>query len=470
MKKCLLFFIISLATLQLNASVNDTVIFTQQGHFYYSAWPLYSAYSPLIDRMGRPYIYAASVELGMVTFDFSNPMNPYPVDTITPAELNNQISTFCAQENYLLYVASGRFQSAGQRAGLAIYDVSNPLNPLLLDRWDSAAFTHGCSQVVIQGGYAYLSAMDDGVIILDISNMNNIQFKSRIVPTVISCQNTNRTRGLFIRNDTLLAMNDCGGIRVIDVTNKSAPVQIGAYQNTNYGSGTPYYNHAWRLGDYAYIPVDYCGFEVDNVANPSAITNAGMWNPWNCSSTSWAGNDGHTNEIVSALPTANVLMVSGGDSEVLAFDPSNPSQPRLMGAYGPPNDSVGSWGLDVFGNTVVVGLIHTPGPFWSDYGGIQILSWNLITATNEISAAENSVHLFPNPANEKCTIALPVSSDELFTIAIFDMTGRIVKTETVNAKTNGRNAEIDIADLSKGIYAVRVSGEKLVCSGRLVKQ
>lgn len=453
------------------ASANDTVIFTQLGHYYYTDFPWWAAYSPLIDRAGRNYIYAASVELGMVTFDFTNTMNLVPIDTITPAMLNNQKATFCAQENMHLFLASGGFQSAGERAGLSIYDVTNPANPVQLDHWDSAAFTHGCSQVVIDGNYAYLAAMDDGVIILNVSNVNNIQFVSRIVPSNISCLNANHARGIFVSGDTLLVANDCGGLRVVDVTNKSNPIQTGAYLNAAaYGTGVPYYNHVWRLGDHAYIPVDYCGFEVDNVSNPANIMNEGMWNPWNCSGSNWNGSDGHANEIVSALPTANVLMVSGGDSQVLAFDPTNPTQPRLMGAWGPPNtDTLGAWGIDVFGNYVVSGYIHTPFPFNSIHGGIQLLSWNLLTGTAE-TVRETKLEIYPNPANEKCTIALPASTDEFFTIEILDMTGRIVKTEKVNPKLNGRNAEIGIADFTSGIYLVRVIGDNGVSSGRLVKE
>jgi hypothetical protein len=454
----------------LKASANDTVIFTPLGHYYYSNWPWYAAYSPLLDRTGRSYIYAASVDLGMVTFDFSNTMNVHPIDTITTAELNNSKATFCAQQNMNLYIATGGFQSAGERAGLSIYDVTNPASPVLQDHWDSAAFTHGSSQVILSGNYAYLAAMDDGVIILNVANPANIQFVSQVVPSTISCLNANHARGLFISHDTLLVANDCGGLRVIDVTNKSNPVEIGAYQNSSY-SGIPYYNHVWRLGDHAYIPVDYCGFEVDNVANPSAIVNEGMWNPIPCNSSNWNGADLHGNEIVSALPTANVLMVSGGDSQLLAFDPSNPSQPRLMGAWGPANtDTLGAWGVDVFGNYAVLGYIHTPFPFNSVHGGVQLLSWNLLLSTGNEQSLTQPLQLYPNPSNGLVNFSLPVSADDLFTVEVIDAFGRLVRNETVNPKTNGRQGTIDLTGFAPGVYTIRLTGDHIVQNAKLVKQ
>ncbi|HET6990803.1 MAG TPA: hypothetical protein VFJ43_05740 [Bacteroidia bacterium] len=65
-KLLLLFFLLSGKIFPQNA--NDTVIFSYQSHYYFTPENLmYSSYSPLIDRLGRPYIYVASKEAGLVT-------------------------------------------------------------------------------------------------------------------------------------------------------------------------------------------------------------------------------------------------------------------------------------------------------------------------------------------------------------------------------------------------------------------
>lgn len=68
-------------------SINDTVIFNTLGNFNFNF--TYSGYTPLIDRLGRPYVYLAAKELGLVTFDVSNTMNPFPVDSQTVVSLGN---------------------------------------------------------------------------------------------------------------------------------------------------------------------------------------------------------------------------------------------------------------------------------------------------------------------------------------------------------------------------------------------
>jgi len=471
--KITLFFALLSATL---FAQNDTVIFTPLGHYFYSQPPFtfYSLYSPLIDRLGRPYVYSASEELGMVTFNISNQNQPVPVDTIKQITLNNEYVSALAQDSIYLFVGKGVFQSAGQRAGLAIFDITNPTLPVLMDQWDSAAFTHGTAQVLLQGNYAYLAAMDDGIIILDISNKNDIRFCSSIVPTTSPSMSGCHARGIYLSHDTLLVAYDGGGLRVIDVQNKYAPVQTGAYLNATASAGgnKPYYNHVWRIGDQAFVPLDYRGFEVDNVSIPSNITTTAWDNVWgNTTLGNWNGSDGHANEIVYAAPTADVLMMSGADSQVLAIDPSNPSQPRIMGAWGVPNtDSLGSWGVDVFGNLVAVGIMRTPFPFYSDSGGLQLLSWNFVMAIHENQIQTGQLKMYPNPTSANCTVELPVSADEIFTVEVVDVMGRIVKTQTADPKMNGRTAEVDFSGIASGVYTIRVTGKTTMYSGRVVKQ
>jgi hypothetical protein len=476
MKTKLLFLFLLISGCVLSQTANDTVIFTQQGHYYYNAPQQYSAYSPLIDRMNRPYIYTASIDLGMVTFDINSIANPFPVDTITPAMLNNLKATYLAQVGTDLFIACGGFQTSGERAGLSIYDMTNPLIPVLKDHWDSAAFTHGSAHIVVQGNYAYLAAMEDGILILDISNPPNIHFVKQIVPTNIPCAQTDHSRGLFLSHDTLLVANDCGGLRVISVTDPHNPEEIGAFTNVAaYGNGVPCYNKVWRIGDHAYIPMDYCGFEIDNVANPSAIVNEGIWNPMPCNNTNWFGSDVHANEIVSAMPTANVLMVSGGDSQVLCFDPTSTNSPRLMGAWGPANsDSLIAWGIDEWNGLVCSGYIRDElvifQPYYGKKGGIQLLTWNLLLNATEQNIQTGKLDIFPNPVSEKCTMELPISIDKSFTIEVFDVMGKILLTAFADPKVNGRNVVLDLSEFANGIYFVRVTSETMMYSGRVVKK
>lgn len=484
MKKLLPAFLLALFLFPAKgiSSPGDTVIFTSLGHYYYDTTLSWSCYSPLIDRMGRPYVYGASIDLGMVTFDISNLLNPFPMDTLTPAELGGfgTKATWVQQQQDTLYVATGGFQFGNYRAGLTTWDFTNPNAPVFLDKWDSAAFMNGCSQVLIQGNYAYLAAMENGVIILDITDASNIRFVSQL--TLSTLPNTGYTpnaRGLFLSNDTLVVSFDGGGVRIVDVSTKSAPVQIGAFldpapwsQDTLYS----FYNHAWCNGRHCFFPIDYAGLEVVDISSPAAMQSEAYQNIWSLHGGigPWYGADGHTNEIAWTGASTNVLMISGADSQVLAYDPSDPAQPRMMGWWGAPNtDNLAAWGIDEYNGLVVCGYIRdvfANQPYYSTYGGIQLLSWTLITDDNNIEAATPTIEVYPNPASGICTIALPGSTADEFTIEVVDVAGRVVMTQVADPLENGRNAYVDVSALTPGAYFINVSAADVFCSKQLLVQ
>lgn len=468
------FLLIFTDTKTVNAQSNDTVIFTPLGSFNFS-WT-YSGYTPLIDRLGRPYVYLAAKELGLVTFDISNTINPAPVDTIPASSLGGLKATGITQDSIYLFISLGDFQGAGQSAGLAIYDISNPVSPLLLDRWDSSAFNKGTSSVVRSGNYVFLSAMEKGILILDISDRHNIKFISQIIPD-ISFGNHNYTyhaRGLFISGDTLLVADDNGGLRVIDVTDKQKPVEIGKYINNTIDSvGAAYYNHIYRIGNYAFCAMDYCGFETVDISNPATIINVAWLNPWNCTNQpppfgSWNGSDGHCNEIAYDS-SHNILFISGGDSQILAFDPRNPSQPRIMGTWGQSNDSIGSWGVDVFGNLVALANIHTLGfPFVSTVGGLQLLDWQLTTVTGvkeNSLPGETQLLAFPNPFSSE-TIINTNHSFHNANLVVKNIFGQTVKRLN---KISGQSVVIHRDSLPGGLYIVHLTQDNLlIASAKLL--
>jgi hypothetical protein len=457
-----------------SAQTNDSVIFNPLGNYNFNL--LYSGYTPLIDRLNRPYVYLATKELGVVTFDISNTFSPVPVDTISKATLNNLKASAVAQDSNFLFISLGDFEGAGENAGLAIFNISNPASPVIVDKWDSAAFNKGTSSVIVDGDYAYLSAMAQGVLILDISDKQNIQFVSQIIPdTVFGFHHgIYHARGLFLSNDTLLVAYDNGGLRMIDLNNKQFPLEIGMYVNHDIDSiGRAYYNHIYRIGNTAFCAVDFCGFEVVDVSTASNIQNISWLNPWNCTNLpfpfgSWLGSDGHTNEI-SYDAQHNILFFSGGDSQVLAFDPSNPAQPKIIGTFGLPDDSVGSWGIDAFNNLIAIANIHTLGfPFVSVVGGLQLLNYQVITALphNEFT---DHINVFPNPVTDKLSLILPknelTSNGSSIDIRIYNAWAKEVKALHVQAE----NFVADVSEFPTGVYFVKIMLKEKMLVSKFIK-
>jgi hypothetical protein len=460
--------------------VNDTVIFNELGHYYFTpSSTYYSSYTPLFDRLGRSYVYAAGKESGLVTFDISNTLNPSPVSSLMPTFFGGLMPTGVAQDGNYLFVSLGNFQGSGQTAGLAILDVTNPASPTLLDQWDSTYFNKGSAQVIREGDYAYLAAMDSGVVILDVSDPQNIYYVSHIVPDPnFGPQGyTYHSRGLFLSGDTLLVAHDNGGLRVVDVANKNAPVEIGMFTSPTIpafgNSNSVFYNHVYRIGNYAYCAIDYMGWEVVDVSDPATMTEVAWVNNFACDSAAdWFDSPGHTNEIAMAS-SPDFMVMSGAATEIVAIDPSDPQQPRLMGWYGTPSDNnFATWGVDVYGNMAVVAIVHNffNWPYISTEGGIRLLNWSYLLDAETEEFRAGTLNMYPNPTSGSCTIELPATREGVYTIEVIDVLGKVVRTQPADSRMNGGKAEADLSGLASGIYTVRVMGENVVYTARVVRE
>lgn len=226
---------------------SDSVRITEHGQYEFS-WTYFS-YSSLIDRNDAPYVYSASSVLGCVIFDIADLDQPIPIDTLAPSLFNGHDVSNLYQEDSLLYLALGNFQSAfTRRPGLAIIDVSDPTMPTILSVWDTTAFENGSAIVRVQGEYAYLGLMDEGVLILDISDKNAIHVVGHLVPdptfppTIPYAPNA---RGMEVRGDFLYLAYDAGGLRIIDISDTSNPVEIQQYMNPDLDSAPAL---LWRSG------------------------------------------------------------------------------------------------------------------------------------------------------------------------------------------------------------------------------
>ena len=91
--------------------------------------------------------------------DLSEPAHPEILseytDTVTGGVHNVWI------EGYLVYACHN-----GTNA-LHIIDISDPVNPREIGRWELDRSEKTLHDVIIQEGYAYLSYWDDGIVILD---------------------------------------------------------------------------------------------------------------------------------------------------------------------------------------------------------------------------------------------------------------------------------------------------------------
>lgn len=416
------------------------------------------------DTEDRPYLYIANKEAGLTIYDITSISAPINVATVPIDQyLDMHVMSLTQSGNYL-YLATGNTW-ATDSSGVVIVDVQNPTLPVVTDFYFLPNSTHGAGIVRVEGNYAFLGAMQDGLITLDVTDKNNIQFVSQFVPDINypinnpSNVDLYNLRGMEVRNDTVYACFDGGGIRIIDVTNKAMPVQIGQYCNPVMYTPMDHpkaYNNIVLRGSLAYLAVDYCGLEIVDVSDPANIELIGWWNPYGCPTNNWFTSPVHSNEIVLD-ENCEAVFLSTGKSEMMVVDVSNPAMPDSIDSYGDVTNTLGTWGINRFQDQVYLSYVCVPFgiPFYSNWTGVKILSYtNCTNNFNEIGTEEFTV--FPNPANEVLTIAFESLENKNVDLELSSPTGQIVRKEYHHSN---QNCTISVQDLPAGIYFLSIDLE-----------
>lgn len=113
-----------------------------------------------------------------------------------------------------------------------------------------------------------------------------------------------------------------------------------------------------------------------------------------------------------------------------------------------------------FGNVITI-----PSPLNGSVGFLASLTDLTLTATTPVLDAA-SIGLSPNPAHARATIQLPaVPGAVTVALTIFDALGRALRTQSAPVSTK---AELDLAGLAPGVYAVRVQAGAASATRRLV--
>jgi hypothetical protein len=336
------------------------------------------------DGQGRNYLYAAAKEGGLKIYDIS--ASPLLKKTILISQLSSlEVMNLSQSGNYLFLALGNHFGTALQNPGMAIIDVSDPLNATVKSVWKDVTKTDGAGIVETDGNYAYLGAMKSGMMIFDITDKSLPILKSVFVPSILFPDPNPdpakfNARGMAIRNDLVYLCYDAGGLRIINVTDKQNPVEAGKYSNPEMNGKPRAYNNIVLDGSVAYITVDYCGMETLDISNPSNIRLLSWWNPWNCHTNplNWFSSNGHANEI--AIDKMNKLVfMSTGKSDMQVVNVANPANPVHKYEYGGINNNIGTWGISVSNNNIYLSYICNalPWPFSSNWTGIKILRYEV---------------------------------------------------------------------------------------------
>lgn len=423
----------------------------------------------------KPYLYVAAKATGLIIYNIGNLSSPSTVTTIPVSAFSGlDVNSITQAGNYIYLALGDIFNSSSQKSGMAIVDISNPQLPQVKSVYSFTA-NSGAGGVAVQGNYAFLAAMQNGILVLDISNKSSIQFVSQLKPSVhFPKANPNTSelqkinaRSLVVNGDRLYLCYDAGGVRVINVNNKSSIKESGRYSNSLLNNRARAYNNMVLEDTLIYVAADYCGMEVLNVKDTSNIKRIGWWNPWKCETTAntWFNSPGHTNEI-EYDPSCKVVFMSAGKSDLMAVSVANPLQPDSCTQFGLKTDSAGTWGLGRYANQVYLAYISTWPlyiPFRSEWSGIKILTYNNSCATGLPDYSLAALKVFPNPAADLLRIS-GIAGQQV-KLSLYSVDGKLVYETTSEGNDQ---VNINTRLFARGVYFLRISNTEMTLNREVI--
>lgn len=431
--------------------------------------------SMMQDANGLPFLYVANKEAGLTIYNVLNPSNPQLVASVPISLLGNHDVMNVSQQGDFLYLAIGNHFSflfaPPDSSGMAIVNVNNPIQPIVTDYWVFNGPVSGSGIAVADGDFAYLGAMTNGLMILNVADKSNITLESQFLPDINfpdpnpANPNKYNARGLEVKDDVVYLCFDAGGLRIVNVTDKSNPVETGRYANPALNGLPRAYNNIVVDSPFVYVAVDYCGLEVLDVSDTSSIVMEGQWNPYNCQSNpfNWFTSPGHSNEI-RYDPDCRLAFLSTGKSELHVVDLSNPSNPDSCNYFGSTSDSLGTWGVNIHQGRVYLSYICTLTniPFLGIWSGIKIFEYATCTSsTNQQIPALNTI--LQNPVHD--ILDLKNFAGRYSFLYITDIHGRLVGSMSLNSN----NHEYQLQDLENGIYFIHLQNDKTQFTAKFVK-
>ncbi|UCE67212.1 MAG: T9SS type A sorting domain-containing protein [Candidatus Zixiibacteriota bacterium] len=222
-------------------------------------------------------------------FDISDTLNPY---SIYLGDLGYGYYPRMRKIDNYIYITNFT-------AGIDVYDVSNPTNPVLID---TVLIDYPISDMLITGAYAFTSGYSDSIWTIDVSNPIN--------PVMVhSFYNQSGAGGFYLDNGNLY-FTTASVISMLDINNPVMPQLLGRYI-----PGVGAVDIAiW--GNYAYLASGYGGFDIFDISDPLDPVGIGYYD------TDHQTQKIHIND--------GVLYLADGYGGVLLFSLMDPINPELL--------------------------------------------------------------------------------------------------------------------------------------------
>jgi endoglucanase len=151
------------------------------------------------------------------------------------------------------------------------------------------------------------------------------------------------------------------------------------------------------------------------------------------------------------------------NNAICAMNVSPPSNQPIQKSYKDFNDG---WPLNSW-------TITEPG-IYTNAAYIRLLSKFATSGTLGVDEneflANNKIIVYPSPAGNEVTISFAGISENNFSLAVIDLSGKLLEYSKINLLDNNRTQTIDVSHLSSGIYLFKIQGNGFAITKRVVKQ
>ena len=307
---------------------------------------------------------------GVEIYDIRNPSKPQKLGSLA-CPIANDIKVVGDYG----FVVGGRMHEAD--GYFKILDISSPKNIKLMGE---EKLSHGSVGLEVTGNYAYVSGLDAGLFIVDVSKKSapklarTFEFPRRDNPKPIAKVGRaiaklrkreqpkkfpfqlGRTWYTDLKGDFLYVNDENTGLHILDISNPQKPKPLGEFIH-KYMEGTnnlanDAFNDITVINNIGYVTLDNGGLVIVDVKNKNRPTQLSHFNPWE--KYDWGSSPGH---MVKVEVLDNIAYVAAGKEGVYLIDVKNPRRPSLIEKIAVRDDVGVSWGVYIKNDLVFVTYI-----------------------------------------------------------------------------------------------------------------
>lgn len=402
---------------------------------------------------------------GTHIIDISVPTNPVEVDFV--AGRRNQViwREYKTYGNYLYAISDD-----GAPNSLQIIDMSYLPDSVHVVYDDNTLFERShtlyidgdkmyCGSVTLAAGAGYHS--------MAVYSLSNPELPVFLRSLSSDYPAVNYAHDMLVRNDTVYASCGYQGLFIYKYNS-------GANTFTELNSLTSYsdqgYNHSSTITPDGKTLV-FCDEVPENlpvhVLNISDISNISI-------ESSFKSNEGATAHNPYMWGSNRVVIAYYQDG-LQIFDITNPALPVRTGyfdtdtlhglndGYPVANTYHGAWGAYI---DLPSGVILT-----SDMqNGLYVFDASVALGIHENTIIGNSISIYPNPANNFVSVSLKLKNAETLKFQIYDIRGRKIIEKEENIGAGSTLKALPVHHLSDGIYILKIEGNDIHYSQKIVKQ